>query len=250
MDDHAIVAPGRFERYISGSDVIQDALRIALEGTPETPTAADFDQEALSDVETDMTDGFSRREFLYGAVFAHYAEAIRHCVFAAMKTPRCANCSLHGRLNAAGREQADFLSHAQPAAKSARPTGILPQLPIGDKDRCPALAGLDRSVVRVAVVDAKGCALTVRVAQRAPAAAGQHGREMKRAAGLRIETEDPRRREVGVVAGEHVVRAGPSEGLENRVRNRHWNRHPRAHWRRFGGADDPAGRQNNFQRPE
>src|SRR5881397_1921889 len=207
MDDHAIVAPGRFERYVSGSDVIQDALRIALEGTPETPTAADFDQEALSDVETDMTE----------------------------KTPRCANRSLHGRLNAAGREQADFLSHAQPAAKSARPTGILPQLPIGDKDRCPALAGLDRSVVRVAVVDAEGCALTVRVAQRAPAAAGQHGREMKRAAGLRIETEDPRRREVGVVAGEHVVRAGPSEGLENRVRNRHWNRHPRAHWRRFGG---------------
>src|SRR5437762_12456969 len=100
MDDHAIVAPGRFERYISGSDVIQDSLRIALEGTPETPTASDFDQEALSDVETDMTDGFPCREFLYAAVFAHYAQALRHCVLAAMKTPRCAHRSLHARLDA------------------------------------------------------------------------------------------------------------------------------------------------------
>jgi len=100
----------------------------------------------------------------------------------------------------------------------------------------------DRSVVRVAVVFcAEGCALTVRVAQRAQPPPDSMGGKMKERPVFGGEPKRPAAPEVGVVAGEHVVRAGPSEGLENRVRTV-IGPSSRAHWRRFGGADDPAGK--------
>ena len=71
---------------------------------------------------------------------------------------------------------------------------------------------------------------------------------MKGAAGLRIETERARRRQIRVLPGHDVFRTGGSERFEYRVGHRHRHGHPGAHRRRLGSADDATGRQNNFQR--
>jgi hypothetical protein len=126
MDDHTIVPSRRFQRNVTRHHIGKHPFRIALTGIPEATSSADLDQKTVAFRQCHMTGCFARRQFLHRAVFAHDAETIRQSVFAAVQTPGRADGSLHGRLNAARREQAHFLRDAQPAAKLARSAGILP----------------------------------------------------------------------------------------------------------------------------
>src|SRR5919206_271012 len=62
--------------------------------------------------ERHVAGGFSRRQTLNGAAFAHDAETIRQSVVAAMQSPWRALRPFHRRLHAAGRQQPYFLSDA------------------------------------------------------------------------------------------------------------------------------------------
>src|SRR5262249_6893023 len=79
-DDDAIVAPGGFERNVSGTDVGEYTFWVAFEGIPETTATADFDQEAVAGFKGDVSRSFSGRKLLRRAVFAKDAEAVGQCV--------------------------------------------------------------------------------------------------------------------------------------------------------------------------
>jgi len=78
MYHDAVVAARRFHRHVAGENVGEDALWIAFEWIPKPAAAADLDEKAITDIESDVADGLSCRQSLHRTVFAHDAEAIRH----------------------------------------------------------------------------------------------------------------------------------------------------------------------------
>ena len=139
-------------------------------------------------------------------------KAIGQRVLAAIQSPGRAERPLHRRQDAAAESKRTSCD-TRAAAKLSRPAGVLAQLAIGDEDRRFAFGRFHRRVMGIAVVDAKGRVLAVGVGQRAPTAAGQHRREMKRTAGLGIETEGARRGQVGVMTGENIIGTGLRQAL-------------------------------------
>src|SRR5689334_14975388 len=189
-----------------------------------------------------MADGLTRRQSLYRSVLAHDTEAIGHRIFSTVKSPWRAMRPLHGRLDTCRRNDANLLLNTKAAAELTRPARILAQPSVGDENRTFAFTRFHRCVMRVAVVDAKRCILSVSIEERAPATAGKRLGKVKRAARLRVETKRARHREIGMLTGHHPLGTCRRERFENRIRHSHRHSHPGAHGRRFRRTYDPARR--------
>ncbi len=61
VNDHAIIAPCRFERNVPGAHIGKHMLRGALQGIPKSTATTHFDQKAIAGFERDVSGSFARR---------------------------------------------------------------------------------------------------------------------------------------------------------------------------------------------
>src|SRR5262245_11814037 len=61
MNHHAVVAPSRFERDVSGTYIGKHALRVALHGLPKSPAPTHFNQKSIAGFEGDVSRILARR---------------------------------------------------------------------------------------------------------------------------------------------------------------------------------------------
>ena len=179
-----------------------------------------------------------------------YANLVAQRRSAALEAPGWVVHAVGAGLVIDQRQGHDFGFGAQSAAEFAGAARILAQAVVADQQREFVLDLLRGPVVGVAIVHADGAIGAILVRLGAPTAADQTAQVNPQAAVTRVNAIDVRNKQVGVVAGDHIVRNGGRQRLEDGVDQSHRISHPDAHGRRMRGADDGSGWHDDLEGAE
>src|SRR5262249_8787533 len=207
---------------IAAAHVWREALEVALERRAEAAAAA-----GAQDV------GIARVQYLVERLAV--VEALLLCCGETMDRDRIAGSAepaleapwlalhpIHLRVEAKVVARLHHLLAAEPAAEAPGPARVQPQGVALDQQLLFGLALRGGTVVSVAVVHGEGRVAPVAVVLGAPAAPDQPAEIDVETVVLRAAAIDAPDHEIGVVAGDDVLRNGGGERLEDGIRDGEW----------------------------
>ena len=148
------------------------------------------------------------------------------------------------------RARAHHPLNPEAAAAAAGTAGIGHEGVAFDHDGKLELGLLVRAVMGIAIVDTNRSGDAVLGQFASPAAAQRPEAADEEFGGALVDAVERGCQEIGVVAGDHAVRNGGCQRLEDRVHDGHRIGHPPAHRRRPHRADHPTWRDDSLEAAE